>query len=281
MFVTTITVFSQDRRTCGTDPFMEQKLQDPVFLEQYEIKQQKIEEELLKIKSGLFEYRQSTLIIPVAVHFPEGSESDRPCLEALAQSQVDVLNNDYTATNLDISNWAAASSFYPGTSTAGFDVKFIIADRNHPTSTDDDLVEGGPAVTIGYNFGGGGDQDIKWAGYKNFLVKTISGGILGYSPLGGAIDNGAAVVMSPAAFGSDAITSGCTSNGISFIPGAPYNLGRTVTHELGHYFTLNHTFQGACAGVNDGYNDTPAITGPNYGCPASGSVDACVSGEKH
>jgi gliding motility-associated-like protein len=280
MFVTTITVFSQDRRTCGTDPFMEQKLQDPVFLKQYQIKQKKIKNELLKIKSGNFESKLATLIIPVAVHYPEGLEQQRSCLEDLARSQVEVLNKDYTATNSDIINWGAASGFYPGTNTAAFDVKFVLANKNHPINTDDDLVEGGPAVTIGYNFGGGGDQDIKWAGYKNFLVKTIAGGILGYSPLGGSISNGAAVVMSPQAFGSSDIASGCNSNGVSFIPGAPYDLGRTVTHELGHYFTLNHTFQGGCAGNNDGHDDTPAIPTSSGGCPSNGSVPACNSGQR-
>ena len=280
MLLLSITTYAQVQRTCGTDSYMQEKMQDPSFAQKQLKKNLQYKQALEAVQSGNYISQMATLIIPVAVHFPEGSEADRPCLEALAQSQVDVLNQDYTATNADISNWAAASGFYPGTNTAGFDVEFVIATRNHPADTDDDLVEGGPAVSIGYNYGGGNDQDIKWAGYKNFLVKTIAGGILGYSPLGGSIANGAAVVMSPTAFGSDAIASGCTSNGVNFIPGAPYNLGRTVTHELGHFFTLNHTFNGGCGGANDGYNDTPAIPDANYGCPADGSVDGCVSGEK-
>lgn len=280
MLLLSVVMYSQDHRTCGTDSYMQEKMQDPSFAKKQQLKNLKYIQALETIQSGSNFAQMATLRIPVAVHFPEGNESERPCLEALAQSQVDVLNQDYTATNTDISNWAAASGFYPGTNTGAFDVEFILATRNHPADTDDDLVEGGPAVTIGYNYGNGNDQDIKWAGYKNFLVKTISGGILGYSPLGGSIANGAAVVMAPFAFGSDAIAPGCSSNGVDFVPGAPYNLGRTVTHELGHYFTLNHTFNGGCAGNNDGYNDTPAISDPNYGCPADGSVDGCVAGEK-
>ena len=280
MFMFSVAVYSQNQRTCGTTAYMQEKMQDPVFAKKQQLQNLKFKKAFEKIKSGNHQARMATLQIPVAVHFPEGSEADRACLEALAQSQIDVLNQDYTATNADIANWAAASSFYPGTNTGAFDVEFVIATRNHPANTDDDLVEGGPAVSIGYNFGNGNDQDIKWAGYKNFLIKTLSGGTLGYSPLGGSIANGSAVVMSPSAFGSDNIASGCTSNGVNFIPGAPYNLGRTVTHELGHFFTLNHTFNGGCAGNNDGYNDTPAISGPNYGCPAAGSVNACVAGEK-
>ena len=57
------------------------------------------------------------------------------------------------------------------------------------------MVEGGPAVTIGYDFGGGNDADNAWSGYMNFLVKDIGGSVLGYSPLGGSINAGQAVVI--------------------------------------------------------------------------------------
>jgi PKD repeat protein len=49
------------------------------------------------------------------------------------------------------------------------------------------------------------------------------------------------------------------------------NGGRTLTHELGHYFGLPHTFAGGCFG-GDGINDTPPATAPNYGCPLNANT---------
>jgi len=277
-----INVQQGQHRTCGMEQHMQEKLADPLFAQEYEAQQELFSQKMANNQS-VSSQSQAALIIPVAVHFPEGNNADRACLVALAQSQIDVLNQDFTGTNPDISNWTpAVEAIYASTNTTtgSLDVEFVLATLNHPAGTDPNLVEGEPAVTIGYNFGGGADEDILWAGYKNFLVKTIAGGILGYSPLGGSIANGAAVVMNPAAFGSDAIAPGCASNGVNFIPGAPYNLGRTVTHELGHFFNLDHTFNGGCAAPGDNIADTPAVANPTYGDPANGSVDGCVAGEK-
>ena len=268
-----INVISAQNRSCGMVAHMEEQMQDAGFAKEWHENQAKFKAQVLK--SANIELRNNALnpiVIPVAVHFPTGLESDRSCLEALAQTQVDILNGDYTATNPDANLWNSASQFYPGVVHGSANITFCIATQNHPTNTDNDLVEGGPAVTIGYNFGNGNDLDNNWSGYMNFLVKNI-GGILGYSPLGGSIAAGQSVVINVGAFGSG---NGCPSSGI--VPGAPYNLGRTVTHELGHFYNLNHTFTGSC-GTDDGITDTPNIVNPNYGCPSPGSISACDPNE--
>jgi len=264
--------FSQER-TCGMIEHMSEQMQDPEFAREYEKNQEKFREALKQTlqKKGTVSSRLNPIIVPVAVHFPAGDESDRNCLEALAQNQIDILNGDFAATNSDANLWDSASTNYPGVVHGVANVEFCIATLNHPAGTDSDLVEGQPAVTIGYNFGGGGDSDSNWSGYMNFLVKNAGDSVLGYSPLGGNIAAGQSVVISPGAFGSG---SGCAG----YSPGSPYNLGRTVTHELGHFYNLDHTFSGSC-NSDDGIADTPNISQPNYGCSTPGSISGCVTGE--
>ncbi len=50
-----------------------------------------------------------------------------------------------------------------------------------------------------------------------------------------------------------------------------YNLGRTLTHEVGHYLGLLHTWGGGDCENNDYCDDTPAVSNPVFGCPAEAS----------
>jgi Pregnancy-associated plasma protein-A/Secretion system C-terminal sorting domain len=259
------------QRTCGMEDKMIRINSNPFLKQKYLGQQLKFRSKLHEVFTDQKKNANLVIRIPVAVHFPEGNNNDRACLVALAQSQVNVLNEDYNATNADISNWVSAKRFYSGITTSNFEIHFELATKSHPENTDPSLLNGDPAVTVAYNFGLNGDSDAAWSGYLNFVVKDLGGSLLGYSPVGGLVFDGDAVVMDNNAFGRG---GGCTD----FTPRSPFNLGRTVTHELGHFFNLYHTFgnNDGCLATNTDYiNDTPKVGNASYGCPTSGSVPGC------
>lgn len=92
--------------------------------------------------------------------------------------------------------------------------------------------------------------------YLNLWVCQLSGGMLGYGTFPGAPADIDGVVVRHSAFGTGGTATG------------PYNLGRTTTHEVGHWLNLHHVWgdQIGC-GNDDLVNDTPAQSGPNYGRP--------------
>ncbi len=243
-------------RTCGLHAHMDELLEDPAFRAEHEAKF----ERLNKVTSSRA-VCSSPVIIPVAVHFQSISNPDKACLIALAQSQIDILNEDYQGTNSDISSWNNVASNFPGISNGEACIEFCIATKNHPSGHN--LSNGDKAVTFNTT---SGDQVNDWSGYLNIFVRANTG-VLGYSPLGGS-GNGDGVVIDANAFGTG---SGCGA----ISPNAPYTLGRTLTHELGHYLLLDHIWGGGC-NVDDGVADTPSQDDENYGCPAIG-ITSCGS----
>ncbi len=266
------------QRTCGMQQHMQTIMNDPAKRAAYLEQQSRFETELQRVNSNSFRSPNVLIRIPVAVHYPSSgaaSESLKTCLRNLAQKQIDILNADYNATNADVVNFVDDAQYYPGTNVGVMNVQFVLATQNHPAGTG--IANGTVAVTFGTDFLSNADSDSTWAGYCNLVVRNIAGGILGYSPLGGLPNQGETVVIDNNAFGATMSTSPTTCTG--FIPGAPYNLGRTLTHELGHFFNLDHTFDGCdgsnCATSGDRVCDTPATDTESYDCPVAGDVFGC------
>lgn len=184
-----------------------------------------------------------TISIPVWVTVVY-SNSQENISAAQVQSQIDVMNADFRAQNSDASN--TPSEF--ADLVADSEVQFTLAGvRRYSTTTtqwgtNDAVKEQYPPVT----------PDT----HLNIWVCNIGGGILGYAQFPGG----------PAA--TDGVVVGSNYFGDTGYVSAPYDKGRTVTHEVGHYLNLRHIWGDGQCKQDDFVNDTPESNGPNYGCPS-------------
>ena len=251
-------------RECGLNAHMDKLLSDPAYRKQYELRMTRFKEG--SPRNALKAQCSTPTIIPVAVHYQGISSNDQTCLIDLAKRQIEILNSDFAGTNNDIGKWVnQAASYFPGVSHGEACIRFVLADQNHPSGYG--LNNGDLAITFNQTQG---DQVNTWSGYLNIFVQSGTG-VLGYAPLGG-LGNGDGVVIEATAFGAG---SGCGS----VSPEAPYNLGRTTTHEVGHYLLLDHIWGNGC-NIDDDVNDTPDQSSDYGGCPSLGS-SSCGSTDMH
>lgn len=253
------------KRTCGTMAVHERLLRTTPG---YREARDSSESHAWRASLAPYMGRTGCTRIPVVVHVVYKTDAQN-ISDAQIKSQIDVLNADFRKRNADAG--AVPAVFQPLAADARVEFELASTDPNgNPTNgitrtqtnkdsfSDDDSVKS--AAT------GGADP---WPAdrYLNIWVCQLGGGLLGYAqfPGGPAATDG--VVILHSGFG----TSGTAA--------APFNLGRSATHEIGHWLNLRHIWgdDGTGCSGSDFVADTPNQAGPNYGKPAFPSV-TCNNG---
>ncbi len=274
------------QRTCGTTD-LELLNSTPAKVQQ---KHQAFEEWLLQKKATMannsaLQHVGGTTIytIPVVVHIihtgePYGVGYNIPDEQIAAQ--IAALNRDFRHLNGDSVNTPA--EFQPFMADIGFE--FVLARRDPaglPTTgitrtdgnrTDWTMADNSNLKSLSY-----------WSStnYFNIWVAPLGNGLLGWAEfptstllagVNDVADNDPltdGVVITTRAFGdADLYPQG------DYLP--KFNLGRTTTHEVGHFFGLRHVWGDGGCDVDDFVADTPKTKDPYYNCPPVGSfVNSC------
>jgi hypothetical protein len=266
----------QQGEKCGTMDWLNAMFREyPNFRAQYEENERKLGE---AINKKLEEQKrnpnagqtEAITYIPVVFHVVLTAAQQNNVTNAMIQAQLDTLNKDFSGFNADSANIPPQFQAVRGHSN----YLFCLAQRTptgQPTTgivrVASSTLSSGPSVNDPIKSTAQGGSDA-WdpTKYINIWLGNFSNpSLLGYAtfPIGspenpsGPLNQQGVVCLAQSVPGGTA---------------APYNRGRTATHELGHFFWLRHIWgDGNCA--NDfpntpGIDDTPSQSNPTFGCPA-------------
>lgn len=194
------------------------------------------------------------IVIPVVVNVLYNTTAENVS-DAQIQTQIDVLNNDYNALNSEYSSVPSLFSGVKASVGIKFQLSTIIRKYTKKTSfrADDSMKKSSR----------GGIDPTDATQNLNLWVCDLSSGLLGYAQFPGGSTATDGVVIDYQAFG----TIGTAAS--------PFDLGRTATHEVGHWMNLRHIWGDATCGT-DYVADTPSHNTANYGCPSYPHYSTCT-----
>ena len=237
------------RRGCASDEVLKKQLAaDPTLA----LRMNKIEEITNEaIASGRLV--NGKVVIPVVVNVLYRTTAENISL-AQIQSQIDILNRDFNALNSDFNQVPTAFSAVKANIGISFELDAV--NRKATTKTSWGTNNAMKSTTQG------GIAATSPTTKMNLWVCTIGGGTLGYAQFPGGASSTDGVVIDSKYVGNTGTAT------------APFNLGRTGTHEVGHWLNLRHIWGDATCG-SDLVSDTPTHNAPNYGVPAAGHRSTC------
>ncbi len=209
---------------------------------------------------------RAVITIPVVFHIVwRTGKTVENISDAQIQSQLDVMNKDFRKLNTDVSKTPALFSAL----AADTEIQFCMAQRDPSGAAATGIVRYQSSRTTDWGTSdavkkpaSGGYAPWDATKYLNVWVCSIGGGILGYAQFPGGSTTTDGVVIDYRYFGTNGTAT------------APFNLGRTATHEVGHWLNLSHIWGDATCGT-DYVTDTPTHTTSNGGCPAYPKTNTC------
>lgn len=252
-------------RTCGTAPVHERLLRT---VPGYANARTRSENGAWAARRRGIARRAGVVRVPVVVHVVHRTD-EQDISDEQVRSQIEVLNRDFRKRNPDAEQIPEA--FADLVADAGIEFELAVTDPDgEPTSgitrTRTTRSSFGDDDRVKFASSGGADA---WPSerYLNLWVCPLSGGLLGYAQFPGGPPETDGVVITYTAFG----TLGTAA--------APFDLGRTATHEVGHWLNLRHIWgdDGTGCSGSDFVDDTPNQASENTGRPTFPSV-SCDNG---
>jgi hypothetical protein len=239
------------QRQCSADDVLQEQMrQDPALRQ----RMNDIEDFTKRVVENPAAYRlvNGVIEIPVVFNVLYRTTAQNVSLAQL-QSQIDVLNEDFAATNADYNN----TSTYNSVKSGNIGVRFVLDAVNRRSTTKTSW-----STNDAMKKSAQGIAPTSPTTKLNIWVCNMGGGILGYAQFPGGASSTDGVVLDDNATGRTGTAA------------APFNKGRTATHEVGHWMNLRHIWGDATCG-NDQVGDTPTHNTANYGCPAAGHLSTC------
>jgi hypothetical protein len=205
----------------------------------------------LKFNSARLTDQNQVMYIPVVFHIVYNGATQNISNEQI-YSQLTVINEDFSKTNSDASS--TRDEFKSVAADVG--IQFYLAEVNNDIGITRTSTSHEPFFNddLHLSFQGGKDG---WdtSHYLNVWVANLASGVFGYGSSPGTVAFKDGVAIHYEYFGRGEQAK------------APYNLGRTLTHEIGHWLGLQHLWGtvGDCK-TDDGLTDTPAQADPTFGC---------------